>query len=94
MTLAVPVVPALTFMLLKPWRFARLLAFLDDAPVFERMLVNSGIRLFKYYLDIDREEQKARLKVRSHDPLSRWKISPIDQADLNRCILRSRRRTV
>jgi polyphosphate kinase len=59
---------------------AEVQAFLDDAPVFERMLVNSGIRLFKYYLDIDREEQKARLKVRRHDPLSRWKISPIDQA--------------
>jgi polyphosphate kinase 2 len=54
-------------------------AFLDDAPIFERMLVNSGIRLFKYYLDIDRREQKQRLKERRHDPLAQWKVSPIDK---------------
>jgi polyphosphate kinase len=46
------------------------LQFLEDAPIFERMLVNSGIRLFKYYLDIDRSEQVRRLKERRHDPLS------------------------
>jgi len=56
--------------------------FFDDAPVFERMLVNSGIRLFKYYLDIDRDEQAQRLKERRHDPLSQWKISPIDKVAL------------
>ena len=56
--------------------------FFDDAPVFERMLVNSGIRLFKYYLDIDRAEQKQRLKERRHDPLSQWKISSIDNLAL------------
>jgi polyphosphate kinase 2 len=56
--------------------------FFDDAPVFERMLVNSGIELFKYYLDIDRDEQKQRLKERRHDPLSQWKISPIDKVAL------------
>src|SRR6266571_9329630 len=50
--------------------------FLDDAPIFEGMLVNSGIRLFKYYLDIDRAEQAQRLKERRHDPLSQWKTSP------------------
>ena len=53
--------------------------FLDDAPIFERMLVNSGIRLFKYYLDIDRAEQAARLKERRRDPLAQWKTSPIDK---------------
>jgi polyphosphate kinase len=57
-------------------------SFLEDAPVFERMLVNSGIQLFKYYLDIDRDEQKRRLKERRHDPLSQWKISPIDKVAL------------
>jgi polyphosphate kinase 2 len=56
--------------------------FFDNAPVFERMLVNSGIRLFKYYLDIDRDEQKGRLKERRHDPLSQWKISSIDNLAL------------
>lgn len=53
--------------------------FLDDAPIFERMLVNGGIRLFKYYLDIDRKEQARRLKERRRDPLSQWKISPVDR---------------
>ena len=56
--------------------------FLEDAPIFERMLVNSGIRLFKYYLDIDRDEQTKRLKERRRDPLTQWKTSPIDKVAL------------
>ena len=58
--------------------------FFADAPLFERMLVNSGIRLFKYYLDIDRHVQLQRLRERRHDPLSQWKVSPIDKAALKR----------
>lgn len=54
--------------------------FLGAAPRFERMLVRSGIYLFKYYLDISRKEQKKRLRARRHDPLKRWKISPVDEA--------------
>jgi polyphosphate kinase len=46
------------------------------------MLVNSGIRLFKYYLDIDRSEQVRRLKERRHDPLSQWKTSQVDKVAL------------
>jgi polyphosphate kinase 2 len=53
--------------------------FFEDAPVFERMLINAGIQLIKYYLDIDRHEQAQRLKERRHDPLTQWKISPIDK---------------
>jgi polyphosphate kinase 2 len=53
--------------------------FFVDAPIFEQMLVNSGIQLFKYYLDIDRREQVKRLKERRTDPLAQWKISPIDK---------------
>src|SRR3546814_14620342 len=45
---------------------------------FEHMLVKSGIKLFKYYLDISRNEQKRRLKDRRQDPLKQWKVSPID----------------
>ena len=56
--------------------------FFEDAPIFERMLVNSGIQLFKYYLDIDRHEQATRLKERRHDPLTQWKTSPIDKVAL------------
>jgi polyphosphate kinase len=56
--------------------------FLADAPIFERMLVNSGIQLFKYYLEIDRDEQAQRLKERRHDPLAQWKTSTIDKVAL------------
>lgn len=52
--------------------------FLETAPAFEQMLVRSGIKLFKYYLDIDKREQKRRLEERRHDPLKQWKLSPVD----------------
>src|SRR5271154_7541749 len=52
--------------------------FLDVAPGFEAMLTRSGIRLFKYYLDISRREQKRRLAERAKDPLKQWKLSPVD----------------
>lgn len=55
-------------------------AFLEAAPGFERMLVQSGIVLLKYYLDIRREEQARRLRDRRRDPLKQWKISPVDEA--------------
>ena len=54
-------------------------AFIRTVPVFERMLREAGIFIIKYYLDIDRAEQKKRLAARRGDPLKRWKISPIDQ---------------
>lgn len=53
--------------------------FLQSTPRFEAMLVDSGIKLLKYYLDISRSEQSARLKARKRDPLKQWKISPIDE---------------
>lgn len=53
--------------------------FLQSAPRFEAMLVDSGIRLLKYYLDISRSEQSERLEARRRDPLKQWKISPIDE---------------
>lgn len=55
-------------------------AFLDHVPAFEQLLVADGIRLFKYYLDIDRKEQARRLKERAQNPLKQWKISPVDEA--------------
>jgi polyphosphate kinase len=54
--------------------------FLETVPDFEQMLVRSGIKLLKYYLDIGRDEQKKRLKDRQQNPLKQWKISPIDKA--------------
>ncbi len=52
--------------------------FLDETPLFESALVRSGIRLFKFWLTIGQEEQLRRLHARRHDPLKRWKLSPID----------------
>ncbi|MEY4967202.1 MAG: hypothetical protein RL274_2785 [Pseudomonadota bacterium] len=52
--------------------------FMRSVPDFENMLVRSGIKIFKYYLDISKVEQKQRLKDRAEDPLSQWKIGTID----------------
>lgn len=51
---------------------------MQAVPGFEEMLVNSGIRLLKFYLDISKAEQKRRLAERRRDPLTQWKSSPID----------------
>lgn len=59
---------------------AQVAAFLDAVPTFERMLVDDGILLFKYWLAADQDEQEARLRERLEDPLKRWKLSPIDLA--------------
>jgi len=53
-------------------------AFLRDAPEFERMLVESGVKLMKAWLDISREEQAERLEERRTDPLKALKVSPMD----------------
>lgn len=53
--------------------------FLRDVPDFERMLVESGIRLVKLWLDIDRGEQKQRLAKRRSDPLKALKVSDLDK---------------
>jgi polyphosphate kinase 2 len=53
-------------------------AFLKQAPVFEQMLVDDGILLFKYWLTVDQAEQEERFAERLADPLKRWKLSPID----------------
>ncbi len=52
--------------------------FLKDVPGFERMLVESGIRLVKLWLDISKAEQKERLDQRASDPLKALKRSPLD----------------
>ncbi len=52
--------------------------FLRDAPDFERMLVESGIKLAKYWLDISKDEQAERLTARRNDPLKALKVSDLD----------------
>lgn len=55
------------------------LEFMRQTPELERMLVRSGIRLFKYWFSVSEEEQTARFKKREKDPLKQWKLSPIDK---------------
>ncbi|HEY2068033.1 MAG TPA: polyphosphate kinase 2 [Rhizomicrobium sp.] len=57
-------------------------AFLDSVVPFEEMLIRDGMTIRKYYLDIDKKEQKKRLADRHKSPLTQWKISPIDEAAL------------
>jgi polyphosphate kinase 2 len=59
---------------------AQVEAFLAQAPVFEKMLTDDGILLFKYWLTTDQARQEERLRERLEDPLKRWKLSPIDMA--------------
>ena len=53
-------------------------AFLKQAPVFERQLVEDGILLFKYWLCVDQAQQEQRFAERCEDPLKGWKLSPVD----------------
>jgi polyphosphate kinase 2 len=55
-------------------------AFLLAVPQFERMLVDDGVLLFKYWLTCDQAQQEERFKERMSDPLKQWKLSPIDEA--------------
>lgn len=57
---------------------AQTAAFLKQAPVLEKELVDDGILLFKYWLAVDQAEQEERFAERVADPLKRWKLSPID----------------
>lgn len=60
------------------------LEFMRQTPELERMLVRSGIKLYKYWFSVTRDEQKRRFESRATDPLKRWKLSPIDKASLNK----------
>jgi polyphosphate kinase len=63
---------------------AEYLEFMRQAPEVERMLVRSGIRLYKYWFSVTRDEQLQRFKSRETDPLKMWKLSPIDKASLDK----------
>lgn len=60
------------------------LEFMRQTPDFERMLVRSGIRLFKLWFSVSRDEQFRRFQARKVDPLKQWKLSPIDLASLDK----------
>ena len=56
------------------------LEFMRQVPDLERMLVRSGIQLFKYWFSVTQDEQQSRFESRTQDPLKQWKLSPVDQA--------------
>jgi len=53
--------------------------FLKDAPVFEKMLVEEGIQIFKFYFSVSKKEQAKRFKSREDDALKQYKLSPVDK---------------
>lgn len=59
-------------------------AFMAQAPLFEKMLVDSGIHLSKFWFSVTRHEQRTRFAIRQIDPVRRWKLSPVDLASLDR----------
>ncbi|MBK1787774.1 polyphosphate kinase 2 [Prauserella cavernicola] len=58
--------------------------FLQQCPIFERLLVDDGIILRKYWFSVSADEQERRFRSRLDDPLRRWKLSPIDLESMSR----------
>jgi polyphosphate kinase 2 len=53
-------------------------AFLENCPIVEKFIVDAGIILIKYWLEVSNEEQEVRFKARIQDPMRQWKLSPVD----------------
>jgi polyphosphate kinase 2 len=58
--------------------------FLRQCPVFERLLVEDGVLLRKYWFSVSDEEQEKRFRARAQDPLRQWKLSPMDLESISR----------
>jgi polyphosphate kinase len=58
--------------------------FLHQGPIFERMLVEDGLLLRKYWFSVSDSEQEARFRSRLDDPMRRWKLSPMDLESITR----------
>lgn len=58
--------------------------FLHQAPIFERLLVEDGILLFKFWFSVSDVEQERRFHSRLTDPMRRWKLSPMDVQSISR----------
>jgi len=58
--------------------------FMHEAPEFERMLVNSGLALTKFWFSVTRSEQHTRFVIRQVDPVRQWKLSPMDIESLDK----------
>src|SRR5262249_29036946 len=66
--------------------------FLDRAPLMEKYIVDSGIILLKYWLEVGKKEQQRRFEARIKDPLRQWKLSPMDLESFRRWYEYSRAR--
>ncbi len=60
------------------------LEFMRQCPEIERMLVREGVLFYKYWFSVTQEEQRKRFESRKRDPLKQWKLSPIDQASIDK----------
>ena len=60
------------------------LTFLRQCPIFERLLVEDGIMLRKYWFSVSDEEQDQRFRSRLEDPMRQWKLSPMDLESITR----------
>jgi polyphosphate kinase len=58
--------------------------FLHQCPIFERMLVEDGVMLRKYWFSVSDAEQEARFHARMDDPMTSWKLSPMDLESITR----------
>ena len=58
--------------------------FLRACPLFEEMLIRSGIHLIKYWFSVSKTEQRRRFREREAHPLKQWKLSPVDMASLDK----------
>ncbi len=58
--------------------------FMVQVPLFERMLVESGISLTKFWFSVTQDEQRTRFALRQLDPVRQWKLSPMDLESLDR----------
>jgi polyphosphate kinase 2 (PPK2 family) len=67
-------------------------AFLENIPKFERFVVDAGIMLIKFWLEVGQEEQRKRFEARIEDPLRQWKLSPMDLESYARWYAYSRAR--
>ena len=68
--------------------------FLRACPLFEEMLIRSGIRLVKYWFSVSDEEQERRFLERMRNPIKRWKLSPMDIEARKRWVEYSRAKDV
>ena len=68
--------------------------FLRSCPIFEEMLVRSGIHLVKYWFSVNDDEQERRFQERIRNPIKRWKLSPMDVESRKRWVEYSRAKDV